>query len=75
MCYFPGQQIKRTDVWFKVSKRCFLFKTFKTFQNVIFVHHLKLYECIFMNILNFADSLSLNIFSFKCVLFLIPLGK
>ena len=76
MHYFSRQQIKRIDTRFQVLKRCFLFKPFnETFWNVIFVHHLKIYEYIFMNILNFADCSSINIFSFQCGLFLISLGK
>ena len=76
--YFP-QQIKRTDVWFQVSKLCFLFKPFnETFWNVLFAHNLKTNR--FMNIfswivLKFPCWFSLKIFSFGYVLFLISLGK
>ena len=73
------KQIKRTDVWFQVSKLCFLLKSInETFWNVIFVFNSKTKR--FMNIflwivLNVVCCFSFTIFSLEYALFLSTLEK
>ena len=63
--YFPQHKIKRTDAWFHVSRH------FKSFKNILEYNICssykdeKIYEYTFMNVLNFANCLSLKIFSFE----------